>query len=187
MLIFGFAACGGAQVADDGGSTATSDETAQAVQETEQEEVSGPFGKADMVFVHEGKSYPISSDAAPLLEVFGSDYEVITAPSCAFEGEDKQFIYDFAEVFTYPDGDTDLINEIYVFDGDFTTGRGISLGDTLEAVIEAYGEGGFEQGDTYVYPLSGSMEDAGSQRLTFELTDGKVSGISWFGANGLEL
>ena len=185
-LILSFAACSAQNESAD-----STEQEAADTQETEDtqpaEDMSGPFNENDMIFVYNGVSYPISTEAQPLLDVFGSDYEEITAPSCSFDGEDKQFIYDFATVYTYPMDGVDLINEIYVYDGDFTTSRGISLGDILDDVIEAYGEGGFEDGSSYVYALSGEPDDMQSQRLYFELTDGVVSGISYYGANGITL
>ena len=144
-----------------------------------------PFGEADMIFAHDGVEYPISTSAAPLLKVFGDDYEEIVADSCLYVGEDKQFIYDFASISTYPIEGEDMIDEIYIYGGDFVTNRGIALGDTLEEVIEAYGEGGFEEGISYVYALSGDPLDTQSQRLYFDLTDGIVTGISYFGANNI--
>ena len=185
-LILSFAACSSQEAPADSDRQEAAD-----MQESEDtqtaEDISGPFNENDMIFEYNGVSYPISTEAQPLLDVFCSDYEEITAPSCSFDGEDKQFIYDFATVYTYPVDGVDLINEIYVYDGDFTTNRGISLGDTLDDVIEAYGEGGFEDGTSYVYALSGDPEDMQSQRLYFELTDGVVSGISYYGANGITL
>lgn len=167
-----------------------SDENETRVEEAVEEiaeEVFGPFGENDMIFVHDGVEYLISTPAQPLLDLFGSDYEKIVAPSCSFVGEDKQFIYDFATVYTYPMDGVDLINEVYIYGGDFVTGRGIALGDTRQMVIEAYGEGGFEDGESYVYALNGDPEDATSPRLYFDFTDGVVSGISYFGANGIVL
>ena len=70
-------------------------------------------------------------------------YEVITeidAPSCAFVGEDKQFIYDFATIYTYPMDGVDMINEIYIYGGEYTTSRGIGLGATIDEVKAEYGE-----------------------------------------------
>lgn len=151
------------------------------------EAVIGPFGESDMIFVHEGEDYVISTPAQPLLDLFGSDYEEIVAPSCSFVGEDKQFIYDFATVYTYPMDGVDMINEVYIYGGDFVTGRGIALGDTRQMVIAAYGEGGFEDGESYIYALNGDSEDATSPRLYFDFTDGVLSGISYFGANGIML
>lgn len=145
----------------------------------------GPFNEADMIFVHEDVCYPISTDVNGIIQLFGSEYEEIAAPSCAFVGEDKQFIFDTATVYTYPIEDEDLINEIYIYGGEYTTSRGIGLGATLDEVKAVYGDAGFEQGNSYVYVVSGSIEDTMSQRLYFELTDGVVSGISYFGANGV--
>ena len=180
MLITAFAAC-----------TAQDSQGDTSVQDTEDlkdtQESFGAFNEKDMIFSYKGVSYPISTDAQPLLEAFGDDYEQITAPSCSFVGEDKQFIYDFATVYTYPMDGVDLINEIYIYSAEFETNRGISLGDTLDKVIDAYGEGGFEDGSSYAYALSGDPEDMTSQRLYFELTDGVVTGISYYGANGITL
>lgn len=145
----------------------------------------GAFNERDMIFVYNGTPYPISTDSAPLLSVLGGQYEEIAAPSCAFTGEDKQFIFDDITVYTYPDGETDLINEIYFYGGSYTTSRGIGLGNTLDQVKSVYGEDGFEQGSSYVYVVSGSIEDTMSPKLYFELTDEVVSGISYFGANGV--
>jgi hypothetical protein len=158
----------------------------EVVQET-QEETFGTFGEQDMIFVHEGVKYPISTPAQPLLDLFGTNYEEIVAPSCSFIGEDKQFIYDFATIFTYPMDNVDFIDEVYIYGGDFVTNRGIALGDTFKMVIEAYGEGGFEDGASYVYALNGDKTDMATQRLYFELTDGIVTGISYYGANNVIL
>lgn len=160
-----------------------------AAEETAAEEITGPFNENDMIFAHDGVEYPISTPAQPLLDMFGSDYELVVAPSCVYgeDGDDKQFIYDFATVNTYPMDGEDIIDEIYIYGGDYVTSRGIALGDTLEMVIEAYGEGGFEDGESYVYALSGDQKDMASQRLYFEMTDGVVTGISYYGANNVVL
>ncbi len=186
MLTAFLAACGApAPVAVD--STADQDASVEETVEEIAEEVFGPFNENDLTFVNDGVEYPISTPAQPLLDLFGSDYEEIVAPSCSFVGEDKQFIYDFATVYTYPMDGVDLINEVYIYGGDYVTNRGIALGDTRQMVIEAYGEGGFEDGESYVYAISGDPEDASSPRLYFDFTDGVVSGISYFGANGIVL
>ena len=175
IAIFTFAACGG-------DTQPASNDNQEA---TEQFEVpTGPFNERDMIFVYNGVPYPISSDVAPLLNALGGQYEEMAAPSCAFTGEDKTFIFDDITILTYPDGDTDLINEIYFSQGSYTTSRGIGLGASLEEIKAAYGEAGVEQGSSYYYAV-GAADDLSSPRLTFELTNGVVSGISYFGANGI--
>jgi len=176
VLLFGMMACdNNAEVANEEAS----------VQQEQFEFPTGPFNEKDMIFVHNRVTYPISTDVTPLLQLFGSEYEEITAPSCAFAGEDKQFVYDYAKVYTYPMEAVDMINEIYIYGGEYKTSRGIGMGSTLEEVKATYGDGGFEQGSSYVYVVSGSIEDTTSQKLYFELIDGVVSGISYFGANGI--
>lgn len=145
----------------------------------------GDFNEADMVFVHNNVTYPISTDVTPLIQLFG-DYDEIVCPSCAFEGEDKTFIFKDAEVYTYPIEGIDMINEIYILGGDYTTSRGIGIGSTMDEVKSAYGEVGFEQGMSYVYVVSGSIEDTMSQRLYFDFDEnGLVKSFSYYGANGV--
>ncbi len=186
MVAAFLAACGApAPVAVD--STADQEASVEEAVDEVIEEVFGPFNENDLTFVNDGVEYPISTPAQPLLDLFGSDFEEIVAPSCSFVGEDKQFIYDFATVYTYPMDGVDMIDEVYIYGGDFVTNRGIALGDTLDMVIEAYGEGGFEDGPSFVYALSGDPKDMASQRLYFELTDGVITGISYYGANSIVL
>ena len=175
LFILGAAACSA-----DTAETASTETNAMPQYEVP----TGPFNEADMVFVYNGIGYPISSDVTPLLSLFGEEYDYIPAPSCAFVGEDKQFIYDFATIYTYPMDGVDMINEIYIYGGSYTTSRGIGLGASLEEIKAAYGEAGVEQGSSYYYAV-GAADDLSSPRLTFELTNGVVSGISYFGANGI--
>ncbi len=176
LLIFSMGACT---------NPVNSENTETQTPQQQFEVPTGAFNERDMIFVYNGIPYPISSDSALLLEALGEQYEEMASPSCAFVGEDKKFIYDNITVYTYPDGEKDLINEIYFYGGNYTTSRGISLGNSLEQVKSVYGEGGFEQGNNYIYVVSGSIEDTMSPKLYFELTDGIVSGISFFGANGV--
>lgn len=145
----------------------------------------GDFNEADMVFVYNNVTYPISTDVTPLIQLFG-DYDEIACPSCAFEGEDKTLIFKDAEVYTYPIEGIDMINEIYILGGDYTTSRGIGIGSTMDEVKSAYGDVGFEQGMSYVYIVSGSIEDTMSQRLYFDFDEnGLVKSFSYYGANGV--
>jgi len=145
----------------------------------------GDFNEADMVFVHNGVTYPISTDVAGLIQLFG-EYDEIACPSCAFVGEDKTLLFADAEVYTYPIEDVDMINEIFILGGEYTTSRGIGIGSTMDEVKAAYGENGFDQGMSYVYVVSGAIDDTMSQRLYFDFDEnGMVKSFSYFGANGV--
>jgi len=148
--------------------------------------VMGTFTGTDLVYTYSGTKYPLQTDAAPLLEVLGSDYVEEKAPSCAFVGEDKVFTYDTITIFTYPVDGVDMIDEVDVYQADYTTTKGISLGASLDDVIAAYGDKGFAQGESYVYVLSGDIDDLKSPKLYFDFTDDKVSGIVYYAASSLQ-
>ena len=146
--------------------------------------VKGAFTEEDLVFVLDGKPFPLNTDAAPLLTAFGGEYETTTAPSCVYEGEDKQFDFAFASVFTYPTDGKDLIDEIDIYGGDYQTTKGIRLGSGKEEVLAQYGKGE-DKGDMIVYTLSGDPKDLKSPQLFFDIEDNKVTGISYYAASNV--
>lgn len=152
---------------------------------SQDEAVTGEFSESDLTFVYNGAEYPLNSDAAPLLEAFGSDYEVTTAPSCVYVGEDKLFEYADVSICTYPLDGKDLIDDIYIMGGEYGASKGIKIGSSMQEVIEQYGQGENDSGDI-VYALSGSKDDPKSPKLTFELTDNVVSGISFYAASNVQ-
>ena len=159
--------------------------TVQTAYSTENK-AAGEFSEKDLVFTYKGTQYPLNSDAAPLLEAFGPDYKETKAPSCAYIGEDKVFEYDFAAIYTYPLDGKDLIDEIDFFKGEYMTNRGVGLGSTLDEVKSQYGSEGFDIDGMYTFVLSGKADDLKSPKLYFELTDGTVTGISYYAASNVQ-
>jgi hypothetical protein len=173
-LVWTLGACGAQQAAsEDSGSTAD----ASAAM--------GTFSEADLTFVLDGVSYPLNSDAAPLLQAFGPDYDLTAATSCRYVGEDKMFKYDFATVNTYPIEGKDMIDEIYIQDGDYTTAKGIGIGSTLEDVKAAYGDGGFDTDGAYTYLLSGDLNNKKCPQLYFEILDDEVVAFGYYAASNV--
>lgn len=141
--------------------------------------LSGTFSEKDLGFPYEGQEFKLLSDVTVLLAAVGEGYAETAAPSCSFEGEDKNFKYAGLEIMTNPIDGKDLINEIVVTTSDFVTPRGIKVGDSKDAVIAAYGEGYDDQG-ILTYVVSGDFEDYESDRMFICIKDGKVEYISYF-------
>ena len=135
--------------------------------------------KEDMGIKVDGKWYPIFQDAAPLLSALGSDYELFAAPSCLYDGEDKEFAYAGCSVFTNPgNGGIDVWYIIRLTDDSLETARGIKVGDTKDAVVKAYGDKYYMESDyQMVYSISGKQGDLASPCMIIDFENDKVSCI----------
>jgi hypothetical protein len=97
---------------------------------------------------------------------------------------DKTFDYGFLQVFTIPKGEQDLLDGIYLVDDRFSTARGIRVGDSVSAVVDAYGA---QDGEgLLVYNLSGNPEDPTSPSLSFVLDGDTVTAISFYSASNAQ-
>lgn len=141
------------------------------------------FSENDMVFKLNDSAYTLKSQAAPLIAVLGADYTLKAAPSCVYTGEDKQYIYEHITIYTYPENGEDMLDEIYFIGGGYKTAKGIGIGATLADIEQQYGTGWFDIDGMIVYAVSGEPDDIASQKLYFELTEGRVSGISYYSAS----
>ena len=77
-----------------------------------------------------------------------SVYEV---PSCAIVGTDNLYNYGSFELTAFDDGTSELIYSILLTDPNITTTEGLALGDTLQKMVDIYGEGYTKQGNACVY------------------------------------
>ena len=106
----------------------------------------------DLLFLKiNGKRFYINQDVRSLLNCLGSKYyQKPSAQSCAYNGLDRFFVYSYkyngsCSISTVPmlaDGE-DAICEIEFVnytDADLESSKGIRLGDSFEAVKNAYGE-----------------------------------------------
>ncbi len=109
------------------------------------------------------------------MAALGKEKDYFEAASCAFQGQvDKTYTYDHYEVKTYPseDGSKDFVSYINLFDDTVSTQEGVYIGDDVEKVKEAYGEGYTENNNALIYENNG-------MKLQFLIEDGKVSGITY--------
>lgn len=129
----------------------------------------------DLGVVVDGVFYPVFQPADGLLAALGEPVETVSSPSCVFDGEDREHVYEYGSIYTNPIDGADVWYEFYIYDMGMTTTRGLSVGDSVEKMLELYGEGYYSEGEgMYTYSLSGDPEDYGSPCLIFESEDGVI-------------
>ena len=111
-------------------------------------------------------------DFADALSKLGEPLDFNEAPSCYFEGMDKQYFYDGFEIKTYPVGDKDYVQDICVSVNTYSTPENITIGSSLDDVVSAYGEDYEKTGKMYNYYVT---ED---KYMYFFVTN---DGVKYFG------
>ena len=74
-----------------------------------------------------------------------------TIPSCAFSGTDNVYTYDSIEVVAYDEGQGEHLYCVYLTDPNITTDEGLCLGDSVDKMIQIYGENYTKTGSEYAY------------------------------------
>lgn len=123
-------------------------------------------------FSANGKKISLDQDMSEVKEMLGTEKSYSEAASCAFEGLDKTYYYGSFYVETYPDGDKDKVNMIWFADDTVSTQEGISIGDSVDKVKEAYGDGK-EVG------ANGLEYVSGNTKITFIIDNDTVSQITY--------
>lgn len=114
----------------------------------------------------------IDADVALILAALGEWRDYDESTSCAFDGLDKVYTYAGFEIQTYPMGEKDFVYMIELYDDTVATEKGIRIGNTKEAVINAYGTPDKESDTALTYNGKGMF-------LQFLLTDGVVTSIQY--------
>ena len=130
----------------------------------------------EYVFAVGEVSIAIDAKAAPILESLGAWKDYAESPSCAFEGMDKVYTYAGFEIETYCLDNTDYIAGVRLLDDSVKTDKGIAIGSTKDAVVEAYGEPAEESETAISY-------QSGNTKLQFLLRDGAVCDIQYLKVN----
>ncbi|MBQ3356686.1 MAG: hypothetical protein IJG45_06175 [Oscillospiraceae bacterium] len=108
----------------------------------------------------------------------GEADEYAEAISCVYEGMDKTFTYGDVTFYTYPDGETDRLMEVYCTVGDVATAKGVTFGATVAQIEAAYGTGYTRSGKLLTYALPASSEDMEPASLYFVLENDCVAAIA---------
>lgn len=124
------------------------------------------------VFDYNGIKLTADMNMKQVLDSLGEPLSYFEATSCAFEGLDKTYTYADFEIVTYPQGDDDLINSIYLLNNIVTTAEGIYIGSDRASVEAAYGSDYTETGSEMIYEKDG-------MQLRFIMADGKVTSITY--------
>gem|GEM_PF-305553 len=132
----------------------------------------------DMAIVIDGKAYPVRVDSAGVLQKLGEGYAYEETVSCVYEGYDKSFDYGDIKVSTVPVDGVDVIEMFTVTGGSYATPRGIKVGDTRQAVLEAYGENYTSDDGYYItYTQNGDANEFSAMRVMFKMEGDAVTEI----------
>ncbi len=143
------------------------------------------LSEKDLSLTVSGVSVDTGADVAALLDAFGDDYAYSEAISCVYTGMDKTYEYPNCILYTYPDGDTDRLMELYCT-ADVTTSRGITIGSSREDVEKAYGSTYTEAGVTLTYALAAPDDLTLPASIYFELQNDTVCAIGITSAHRAE-
>ena len=121
-------------------------------------------------FTYSGATVIVNTDIAPVLASLGSDYTYFESNSCAYQGLDKTFTYPHFVIYTYPNGDVDMISSIEFKSDIVATEEGLRIGDSKADVIAQYGSE-YEEASNVIKYTKGDCV------LSFIITDDEVSGI----------
>ena len=107
-----------------------------------------------------------------MLDDLGEPLSYYEAESCAFGDLDKVWTYNGFTIYTYQTEDVDYIYDVVLSSDALSTPEGVSIGDSVDDVKEAYGDPEEEDDKQLVYRK-------GDMRLIFLLSDGSVSSIDY--------
>lgn len=139
---------------------------------------SAAFSQEDVALTVGGSAVTAETAAEDVLALLGENYTYAEAISCVYEGMDKTFSYENVTLYTYPDGETDRLMELYCTGGDVETAKGIGLGASEADVIAQYGEGYTKAGSVLSYEVPVSSPENVPASLYFLLENDRVTAIA---------
>ena len=89
-----------------------------------------------------------------MLDALGTPEDVMEAPSCHFDGSDTIYVYDSFSLYTYLDGEDNILYLIELTGEQAATALGARTGMTHAEIEELYGTDFEEEGAYLAYPLS---------------------------------
>ena len=99
--------------------------------------------------------------------------------STLYEGYDRTYNYNDYVISTIPIDGKDIINQIEVKSGSYTTNEGVGIGSTFEEVKSIYGEDFIKTGTIYTYNCE-TTDIKDRPCLYFKIEQGRVTGFSYY-------
>lgn len=146
-------------------------ETATASEEQTPQE-KGSFTQADIAVSVRGVAVAPGEIMENYINALGDPDALDASPSCVEAGDDKTYTYGGVIIYSFRANATDRINLIEIV-GSESLVKGIHIGDTVDAVIAAYGDAYTMDGDEMIYEVNDRV-------MGFLITDGKVSFMELF-------
>lgn len=137
---------------------------------------SGEFTSDDLVFVYNGIKINLDEDINDVIAALGQPVDMISAPSCYYDGDDKTFVYDGFKINTYPDGNNDYVVSIELVSDSVSTVKGVSTGMNIDDALAVYGQDYTVNGFNYQY-------QTGDKYMYFYVQNGVISVIGIVYAN----
>ncbi len=130
-------------------------------------EVSGNFE-----YTANGTEIMMHQKAKTIIDALGDATDYFESESCAFEGLDKIYTYSGFEVSTYEKDGVDYIAGVSLMDDTVSTAEGVSLFESKEDMIAAYGEDFKEVEGIYTYKK-------GESQISFMIKEGQITQIEY--------
>ncbi|MBQ6431059.1 MAG: hypothetical protein IJJ99_04190 [Oscillospiraceae bacterium] len=132
----------------------------------------------DLAICIGGFTVTVKTTMEDVRAALGEADDYAEAISCVYEGMDKTFTYGDVTFYTYPDGETDCLMEVYCTGGDVKTAKGITFGASVDEIEAAYGKSYTQSGKLLTYELPVSGEDLEPASLYFVLENERVAAIA---------
>lgn len=134
-----------------------------------------PLKAADMLLYIDGQTtLSLGSDTVQMEAALGKEYSLERLPSCLYEGEDHIYSFEGLTVYSHPEGDAQIIDEMRVTGQSYPTRRGVWVGTPVAEVIERYGRQYEKMDNTMSYYITKQM------RIIFTIENGVVESYSLY-------
>ena len=173
ILLAGLAlvSCDSGKTPDQSGETNAATESVKVTESEKTTETAVMNTAPYIVAFSDGKTVTLGADPESTLPGLGEYFDMIEAPSCVHEGNDKVYSFNGFSVMTSPDVDgNEYVAQVDITLDVVSLANGITVGSAKADLVEAYGDSFTEQFGMLTY-------DFGNATLTANLNGDVVAGI----------